>query len=357
MRFTILEQGLAAVCFHNSLAQWLLAVAAALAAWLGLRLVLRGVRGRIRKFAERTKTEWDDLLVDALSRTKSWFLLFVSLWVGASVLELPSRLAVVIGRVAIVAALLQVGVWISTGLAGWLERYTKRELETDRGAATTVSAMGFVAKLLLWSVLLLFALDNVGVDITTLVAGLGVGGIAVALAVQSILGDLFASLSIVLDKPFVLGDFIVVDDQAGNVEHVGLKTTRVRSLWGEQLVFSNSDLLKSRLRNYGRMQQRRVVFRLGVTYQTPREKLEKIPGMIREAIEEQEDTRFDRSHFATYGDSALEFESVYYVLSSDYNVYMDRNQAIYLRIHERFEQEGIDFAYPTQTLFLEKTGT
>jgi small-conductance mechanosensitive channel len=357
MELDFLQQGLAAVFFHNTLTQWLLAVAVALAAWLGLRLVLRVVRGRIRKFAQRTKTEWDDLLVEALSRTKGWFLLLVSLWVGSSTLELPPRLEILIGRVAIVAVLLQVGVWASAGLAGWLARYTKRELETDRGAATTVSAMGFVAKLALWSVLLLVALDNVGVDITTLVAGLGVGGVAVALAVQSVLGDLFASLSIVLDKPFVLGDFIIVDDQAGNVEHVGLKSTRVRSLWGEQLVFANSDLLKSRLRNFGRMQQRRVVFTLGVTYQTPRAKLESIPGIIREAIEAQQDTRFDRSHFSSYGDFALLFESVYYVLSADYNVYMDRNQAIYLRIHERFEQEGIEFAYPTQTLFLEKASS
>ncbi len=340
------------VYFHNPLDRWLLAVAVTLGAWLALRLVLRVVRGRIRAFAAHTKTEWDDLAVDALGRTKAWFVALVVLWAGASTLELPATLTKLVARVAVVAILLQVGFWLTTAISGWLERCTARELETDRGAATTVSAMGFVVKLVLWSVLLLVALDNVGVNITTLVAGLGVGGVAVALAVQSILGDLFASLSIVLDKPFVLGDFIVVDDLLGSVEHVGLKTTRVRSLWGEQVIFSNSDLLKSRLRNFGRMQQRRVVFTIGVTYQTPREKLGKIPGIIQEAIESQPDTRFDRSHFSSYGDFALQFESVYYVLSPDYNVYMDRNQAIYLKIHQRFEEEGIEFAFPTQTLFL-----
>jgi small-conductance mechanosensitive channel len=174
---------------------------------------------------------------------------------------------------------------------------------------------------------------------------------------QNVLGDLFASLSIVLDKPFVLGDFLIVDEHLGNVEHIGLKTTRVRSLWGEQLIFSNSDLLNSRIRNLGRMQERRTVFALGVTYQTPREKLTRIPGILREAVEAQEKTRFDRSHFKAYGDFSLNFETVYYVTVADYNAYMDVQQAINLRIHERFEEEGIEFAYPTQTLFLVRQGT
>jgi small-conductance mechanosensitive channel len=201
---------------------------------------------------------------------------------------------------------------------------------------------------------LLLDLYNLGVNITALVAGLGVGGIAVALAVQTILGDLFASLSIVLDKPFVVGDFLVVDDMLGAVEYVGLKTTRIRSLSGEQLVFSNSDLLSSRIRNYGRMFERRVSFDVGVTYQTPRDKLIKIPVIIRDAVEGQDKTRFDRSHFKAYGDFALVFESVYYVLGPDYNEYMDIQQAINLHLHECFEQEGIEFAYPTQTVFVKQ---
>jgi small-conductance mechanosensitive channel len=347
---------LEAQLYQNSLQAWAVAAAVAVGAWLLLSLVVGAVRGRLRRLATRTRTEWDDLVVHALGRTRSLVLMIVALWAGTSPLLLPPTAEKVIARFAIVLILVQVGIWFSAGLTYWLERYTRRELETDRGAATTVSALGFVGKLALWSVLLLVALDNLGVDITALVAGLGVGGIAVALATQNILGDLFASLSIVLDKPFVLGDFIVVDDQLGSVEHIGLKTTRVRSLWGEELVFSNSDLLSSRLRNYGRMQQRRVAFKLGVTYQTTRQQLERIPAIVREAIEAQPDTRFDRSHFVSYGDFALIFESVYYVLSADYNVYMDRNQGIYLRIHEAFEREGIEFAYPTQTLFLERAG-
>ena len=208
---------------------------------------------------------------------------------------------------------------------------------------------------MIWSVIALVALDSLGINVTTVVAGLGIGGVAVALAVQNILGDLFASLSIILDKPFVMGDFLIIDEHMGSVEYIGLKTTRIRSLSGEQLIFSNSDLLKSRIRNYGRMFERRVVFNLGVTYSTPRDKLRRIPEIIRDAINAQEKTRFDRSHFMKYGDYALQFETVYYVKSPDYNIYMDIQQSIYFAIHEAFEREQIDFAYPTQKLLVAQT--
>jgi small-conductance mechanosensitive channel len=172
--------------------------------------------------------------------------------------------------------------------------------------------------------------------------------------VQNVLGDLLASLSIVLDKPFVIGDFIIVDELLGSVEYVGLKTTRLRSLSGEQLVFSNADLLNSRIRNYGRMYERRVAFDLGVTYQTPRDKLRMIPGIIREAVEKQDNARFDRSNFKQFGNFSLNVESVYFIKGPDYNEYMNIQEAILLHIHERFEQEGIEFAYPTQTVFMQQ---
>lgn len=340
--------------FSNPLSTWLGAAALAAGTWALLALAVRTVRGRLTRLAARTRAQWDDGVVHALGRTRSTALVVVALWVGASLLSLPPRSEIAIGKITALVALLQIGLWVSAGLTFGLDAYRRRELADDGGAATTVTALGFLARLALWSVLLLVALGNLGVDVTALVAGLGVGGVAVALATQSILGDLFASLSIVLDKPFVLGDFVVVGEQAGNVERIGLKTTRVRSLWGEQLVFSNGDLLSSRLRNFGRMEERRVLFGLGVTYQTPHAALAKIPGIVREAIEAQPDTRFDRSHFSEYGDFALTFESVYYVLSPDYATHMDRKQAILLAIHERFEREGIEFAYPTQTLFVER---
>jgi small-conductance mechanosensitive channel len=174
------------------------------------------------------------------------------------------------------------------------------------------------------------------------------------LAVQNVLGDLFASLSIVLDEPFVIGDFITVEEYMGTVEHIGLKTTRVRSLTGEQLVFSNSDLLDSRIRNYGRMADRRVSFTLGVACETPYEKLVEIPAIVQEIVEAQPQTRFGRAHFESYGDFSLDYEIVYYMLTSDYDVFMDTQQAINLQILRRFAEEGIQLPYPTQTVFVAK---
>ena len=218
---------------------------------------------------------------------------------------------------------------------------------------TTITFLGFVARLLLWIIVLLLILDNLGVNITGLVAGLGIGGIAVALALQNILGDLFASLSIVLDKPFVIGDFVVVDSLSGTIEHIGLKTTRIRSLSGEQLIFSNNDLLKSRVHNYKRMSERRIVFSFGVVYQTPLEKLKAIKEIVSDIITKEEKARLDRVHFKEYGDSSLNFEVVYFVNDPDYNIYMDVQEAINLEIFRRFQEEGIEFAYPTRTLFIQ----
>ena len=221
----------------------------------------------------------------------------------------------------------------------------------DVGARTTIQAVGYAGRFVLWSLLFVTGLDHFGIQVTALVTGLGVGGIAVALAVQNILGDLFAALAIVLDKPFVVGDFIIVDNVLGTVEHVGLKTTRLRSLSGEQIIMSNNDLLKSRIRNFKRMEQRRIVFSIDVTYDTSPEKVMRIPGMIREVIEAQERTRFDRSHFLTFAESSLRIETVYFVLSSAFNDYADTQHAINVELLRRFNADGIEFAFPTRTLY------
>jgi small-conductance mechanosensitive channel len=203
---------------------------------------------------------------------------------------------------------------------------------------------------------LLATLDNLGVNITALVAGLGIGGVAVALALQNVLGDLFASLSIALDRPFVVGDFLAVDNFLGSVEYIGIKTTRLRSLDGEQIIISNSDLLKSRVRNYGRMSERRVQFTTRLHYATPVELIERVPRLIREIVESHKNTRFDRSHFLKHGDASLEFETVYYMLTADYNPYMDTQQSINLQMHRRFTELKIDFAYPVQKVMVLRPG-
>lgn len=336
----------------NSLLQWLIA-ATALATSIALLWIARQlVSRRLAAFAERTATHWDDAGVVLIEQTKLPFIIVVGIFVGAAFLQLPERIQSIVASLLIIALLLQVGIWGMALIAQVLDSYRQLAQKKNRSAVTTINVIGLISKIVLWSIVVLLALDNLGVNVTALVAGLGIGGVAVALALQNILGDLFASLSIMFDKPFVVGDFIIVGDLMGSVEHIGVKTTRIHSLSGEQLVFSNSDLLNSRIRNFGRMFERRVVFSIGVTYDTPREKLKRIPHIIQTAVESQNDTRFDRAHFMKYGDYALLFETVFYVLTPDYNTYMDIQQEIYFAIHAQFEQADIHFAYPTQKLFV-----
>jgi small-conductance mechanosensitive channel len=235
----------------------------------------------------------------------------------------------------------------------WLERARERALAENPAAATGLAAVGFIVRVLVWAIVLLMVLDNLGVNVTAMVAGLGIGGIAVALAVQNILGDLFASLSIVIDKPFVIGDFIVVDKEMGTVEYVGLKTTRIRSLSGEQVVISNGDLLKTRIHNFKLMRERRVVFTFGVRYETPVETLEKIPAMVRAIVEARQKVRFERAHLKGFGGSSLDYEVVYWMLEPDFNLYMDVQQAINLELLRAFAGVGVDIAYPTQSIIVE----
>lgn len=336
----------------NGLYDWMIAGSIALGVILALGLLKYGVTRAVTALARRTATLIDDILAQVIGTTKVWLLLPVALYAGASALTLPAKLERLLDLVAVVALMLQVALWVNCFIRGWLELKIAARRGADGEAVTVLTLLGFAARALVWALTLLLVLDHLGFDITALVAGLGIGGVAVALAVQNILGDLFASLSIVLDKPFVVGDFIVVGDLRGAVEHIGLKTTRVRSLDGELIVFSNADLLKSRIRNFRRMQERRVAFSVGVTYQTPLAKLERIPSILRDAVERRDKTRFDRAHFTAYGDFALQYEIVYYVLSPDFNVYMDIQQAINLEIGRRFAEEGIEFAYPTQTVFM-----
>lgn len=336
----------------NTLTDWGIFLAVATSAVLVLRLIRRFALNRVRAFATRTNTRADDLIAEILAATRSFFIVAVSVAIASSWLRMTPAWSGRLRVAVVICVFAQIGLWGTAATRFLLEQYRVRKLESDRGAATMVGALRFVLVFALWSIVSLLALDNLGVDVTALVAGLGVGGIAIALAVQNILGDLFASLAIILDRPFIVGDFIDVDGKVGTVEQIGLKTTRVRSISGEQLVFANADMLSSQLRNFGRMQERRIVFTLGVTYQTPRAALERIPDLIRESVEADPAVRFDRSHFSGYGDFSLNFETVYFVNTPDYPDYMDAQQRIFLRIHEAFEADGIEFAYPTQTLVL-----
>ena len=339
--------------FGNSVRDWAISLALLAATLAALFLVRYLLRGRLQKLAESRGGTAFKVARHVVGQTKAWFLLIVAVNVSLRSIDAGAKFDLVFGRLLIIGMLVQFGIWAVAGIGRFMDLRRKQKLEEDASAVAAMDVVSFLTKVSVWAIVFLLALDNLGVNITALVAGLGVGGIAVALAAQNIIGDLFASLSIVLDKPFVLGDFLVIDGFYGNVEKVGLKTTRVRSLSGEQLVFSNNDLLNSRIRNYGQMVERRIVFSVGVVYQTPHDKLERLPRIIEDIIVRQESARFDRAHFQAFGAYSLNYEVVYYVESSDYKLYMDIQQAVNLEIFRRFAEEGIEFAYPTQTLFVE----
>ncbi|HEX6599670.1 MAG TPA: mechanosensitive ion channel family protein [Gemmatimonadaceae bacterium] len=328
---------------------WLIAAATVVGLTALTRLVQLFLVNRVGSWAARTRWTTDDLVLDLVRRISLPFLLAMYANLSIVTLALPAHTRTALHWLFIAACVYQAGVW-GNGVIGYLVARRRAAPDFDGGMATTLGALGFGVRVLLWSALILLGLQNAGVNVSAALTGLGIGGVAVALAVQNILSDIFASVAIVLDRPFVIGDFITVGDLLGTVEHIGLKTTRLRSLYGEQLVLSNAQLLQSSIKNYKRMQERRVTFGFGVTYDTPRSTVARIPGMVRRAVEQQGDVRFDRAHFQGFGESALKFEVVYYVLSPDYNRYMDIQQAINLEIMEQFEGEEIEFAFPTRTV-------
>lgn len=337
----------------NNLTYWIIGIVVAISLLIILRILKGLLVHHFNILARKTDTDIDDLIVDLLNKTNFLLLFILSLYVGSYFLALPENIDKIKTGMAFVVILFQIAIW-GSGIISYLVKKTFVSKDTFQTTLTQTQtrAIGFFGKFVLWSALFIIALQNMGFNVTSLIAGVGIGGIAIALAVQNILGDLFASVSIMLDKPFIVGDFIIVDEHRGNVENIGLKTTRVRSLSGEQLVFSNNDLLSSRIKNYKQMQERRILFTIGVTYDTPSEKLESIPIIIKEIIDKLEKTRFDRAHFKEFGDFSLNYEIVYYMLVPDYNDYMDAQQAINLELYRRFEKEGIEFAYPTQTILL-----
>lgn len=338
--------------YHNSLLDWVYALAIASMTFM-LLFVLRWflIRG-LKHAAERQHFPQANEILSTVKRANLIFFLVVAVFFASLSLTLAPATDTMITQITKVVIALQIAIWLSGFIRAWIFRILSRKTKRDGASMGALAILNFISQVLLWAIALLLILQNIGVDITALVAGLGIGGIAVALALQRILNDLFASLSIVLDKPFVIGDFIIFGDFLGTVEHIGIKTTRLRSLTGEQIICANGELLDTRIRNFKRMQERRVVFKVGVVYDTPYEQLQRIPAMIKAIIEAQDDTRFDRAHFAQYGNFSLDFEIVYFVLSSDFTLYMDRQQAINLEIYQQFKQEGIEFAYPTQSLYV-----
>lgn len=338
---------------NNPVRDWLIAIGIIVLAVACLRIFQAVIIKKLRVFSARTKTSIDDFIFIALQRSVMPMLYVLAVYLSMQYLVLSDRVRSV-GRIAVMVVVTFFVLRMISAFIAYAFKQALQKQEYNAQRQKQSRGMLVIIQIIVWLIGLLFLVDNLGYNITTLVAGLGIGGIAIALAAQTILGDLFSYFVIFFDKPFEIGDFIIIDNKMGTVEYIGIKTTRIRTLEGEQLVCSNTDLTNSRVHNYKRMQDRRVVFSFGVIYDTTADQLKSIPVMVKEIISAIEHTRFDRAHFKSFGNSSLDFEVVYYVQSPDFNLYMDLQQTINMRLFELFGKEGIIFAFPTQTLYLHR---
>jgi small-conductance mechanosensitive channel len=310
-------------------------------------IAIRSVEG----VTKRTKTEWDDAVVTIIKTIKPPFYWYVSFYVAIQYLNVEGVAKKIVSFILVAWFVYQVIV----GIRILIDFYVQQRLsKTDKGAQAATHLIHSLASITLWVVGILFLMQNFGVNVTSLIAGLGIGGIAIALAAQNVLADLFSSLAIYFDKPFVPGDFVEVGTSKGIVQKIGIKTTRIKALDGEEIVVPNTEMTGAALKNIGRMKERRVLFTLGVVYETPTAKMKMIPDLIKNIITEEKEVKFDRVHFKKFSDSSLDFEIVYYVKSKDYDTYMDINHRVMMEIKQVFENEHIEMAYPTQMIYMNK---
>lgn len=335
--------------FSNSLWDYGVSAGIFLAAFIAVSILRHFLWRRLQAWVKKTSTRLDDLAVELLDRLVFPVLYVLAFYFAVSHLDLHKSVDYILKSAAVILMVVQSSRLFLTFLVYFFEEYWKKRAEGQESGVPT--GLLTVARISVWGLAFVFALDNMGFNISAVIAGLGIGGIAIALASQTILGDLFNYFVIFFDKPFRQGDFVIFEDYMGVIEHIGIKSTRIRALGGEQIVVSNSTLTGTKIRNYKRMAERRIVFQLGIVYQTSVEKVKKIPQLVKEIIEQLSNARFDRAHFSSFGASSLNFEVVYYVLVADYNRYMDIQEKINLAVMEAFQKESIEFAYPTQTVY------
>ncbi|MCW4467713.1 mechanosensitive ion channel family protein [Flavobacterium sp. MFBS3-15] len=339
---------------NNTVLQWIIAAGIIAAAIILLKIVKFYVIKRLKKWALRTVTTWDNFILEIIEKSVLPMLYISAVYFSLLTLKFNPTA----DKIIHIAYLVSITFFVLKIISAAFKKFVYSFIDHGEDSESKLKQAGgliAIINIIIWMCGIIFLIDNLGYNVTTLIAGLGVGGIAIALAAQAVLGDLFSYFVIFFDRPFEIGDFVTLNNDNGIIEYIGIKTTRIRTLSGEQLICSNTDLTNSRLRNYKRMERRRIVFSLGVTYQTTHSQLAKIPGMVKEIIESKPQLQFDRGHFSGYGDSSLNFEFVYYVTDPDYNTYMDNQQAVYLDIFAAFEKESIDFAYPTQTIIMDKS--
>ena len=342
------------VYFGNSLKDWIIAIGIIVVAGLILYWLKRIVLSRLKRWASKTSNSIDDIIIAGIERSVIPLVFVLILFGAINYLTIPVKVMSKINVAVWIAVMFFILKSVTAGIRYFIFG-TMKDKSDNEARKKQANGLILILNITIWIVGFVFLLDNLGYNIGTLIAGLGIGGIAIALAAQTILGDLFSYFVIYFDKPFEIGDFVVFDDKSGAIEYIGLKTTRIRTLSGEQLVCSNKDLTDSRVHNFGRMEKRRIVFKFGIVYQTPVSLIREIPTLVKNIIEQSQDVQYDRGHFMNFGQSTLDFEFVYYILTSDYTVFMNRQQEILLSIFETFENKKIGFAYPTQTLFLEHT--
>ncbi len=346
-----MENFLNRIIWGNTVSAYLMALAGIVVAWIVLRLIRKRLIGLLKLLASKTAFKFDDLLVEAAER---FLVPYVYLLVNYNII-LQLNLSAKADKILSAAMMIITGWYLIRAINFIFHRmvilYIERKNEPPSRIAQ-VAGMMMVVKATMWIIGAIMVADNLGYNVTTVIAGLGVGGIAIALAAQSILGDLFSYIVIFFDKPFEIGDFIIMNGNAGVVEKIGIKTTHIRSLDGQQLILPNSEMTKAVIQNFKRLQRRRVVFSIGVVYDTPAEKLRNIPAMLKEIVSSQQLVDFDRAHLRNFGDFSIQYEIVYYINSPDYVLYMDIQQEICLKMFEQFEAQGIEFAFPTRTLFL-----
>lgn len=340
--------------FGNSIFDYLMSMSIFIVSFIAIVIIKHITLKHLAIWAQKTATTIDDFVVEVLKQVVVPFAYFGAFYFSVKILFLNSVVDKFIVMVGSAVFTIFIACVISKFVQYGFECYWARG---SKSYALEHSLKGIrkIVKTIIWGLAVVFFLDNLGFKISTVIAGLGIGGVAIALAAQAVLKDLFSYLSIIFDRPFEVGDFVIVGEYLGVIEHIGIKSTRIRSLSGEQVIFSNTDLTDSRVRNYKRMDKRRVLFKLGVTYQTTLAQVKEIPKVIENIIKNVPDTIFDRAHFFSYADFSLVFEVVYYVLTSDYNKYMDIQQEINFAIKEEFEKRNIEFAYPTQTLYVNKS--
>ena len=336
--------------FGNDAATWSTAAVIFFAVLIGLFVIRTVILVRMVALSKKTKTKIDDVISEFLHSIGIHVYFFTALFVALQGVSLPGSVELVVDIAILVIIVSQVIRFIEDVVCMVLAERLKREQED----AQLPGVFRITVRILLWSMGFLLILSNAGVDITSLVAGLGIGGLAISLALQNVLSDLFASFSIAVDKPFEIGDFIVVGDHKGTVKHIGMKTTRITALEGEEIVISNAELTSARVQNYKKMKERRIVFNFGCTYDAKPEQMEQITKDVGVIIDDHEHAKVDRVHFFAFGESDLQFEAVYYMTTSDYVAYMDTQQDINIRLMKYFAEQGLEMAYPTQTLYMKK---